>query len=83
MSLILQQLIVLYVFLSLGWLFGTKKPALREQTGLLSFLLVNLLLPCKVFLSFSTNFTAWNKGAFTFRICKTAIRPFLFPWGFC
>ena len=54
---ILGQLFVLYVFLLLGWGFGKKKPILGEQTGLLSFLLVNLLMPAKVFGTFAKNFT--------------------------
>ena len=51
------QISVLYIFLLLGWFFGRIKKGLAEQTGLLSFLLVSLLLPCKIFSSFSKNFT--------------------------
>lgn len=57
MKLILEQLFTLYLFLFLGWLFGKLKPKNAEQTGILSYLLVNLFLPCKVFRSFATNFT--------------------------
>lgn len=57
MLIILKQLIVLYVFLFLGWLFGKLKKDLTEHTGILSFILVNLLLPSKVFGTFSKNFT--------------------------
>jgi len=54
---VIQQLAVLYLFIGLGWLFGKRKPVLISHTELLSYLAVNLLLPCKVFKSFSQNFT--------------------------
>ncbi len=57
MKIILEQLFILYLFLFLGWFFGRKNPKNTEQTGVLSYLLVNLLLPCKVFRSFAHNFT--------------------------
>ena len=57
MLIILKQLIVLYAFLFLGWLFGRLKKGLADHTGILSFLLVNLFLPAKVFGTFSKNFT--------------------------
>lgn len=57
MKIILEQLFILYLFLFLGWFFGKNKPKNADQTGVLSYLLVNLLLPCKVFRSFATNFT--------------------------
>lgn len=53
---VLQQLLILYIFIFLGWAFGKRKPALAE-TDILSFLLVNLMLPCKVFQSFAGNFS--------------------------
>lgn len=57
MKIVLEQLFILYLFLFLGWFFGKRKPKNAEQTGILSYLLVNLFLPCKVFRSFATNFT--------------------------
>ena len=57
MKIILEQLFILYLFLFLGWFFGKQKPKNAEQTGILSYLLVNLFLPCKVFRSIATNFT--------------------------
>lgn len=57
MSVIVQQLFVLYAFLLCGWGFGKKKPALISQTGVLSFLVVNLFYPGKVFAAFAKNFT--------------------------
>ena len=54
---VLKQLFVLYTFLALGFFFGRWKREQTAHTGLLSFLLVNLLLPAKVFGTFSKNFT--------------------------
>ena len=54
---VLKQLFVLYTFLALGFFFGRWKKKQTEHTGLLSFLLVNLFLPAKVFGTFSKNFT--------------------------
>ena len=57
MTIILEQLFVLYTFLLLGWGFGKFKKDLTQHTKIISFLLVNLFLPAKVFNSFSKNFT--------------------------
>lgn len=57
MGAMLQQLCVLYIFIFLGWLFGNLKKDAGEKSGLLSFLLVNLFFPCKLFLNFANNFT--------------------------
>ena len=54
---VLKQLFVLYTFLALGFFFGRWKREQTAHTGLLSFLLVNLFLPAKVFGTFSKNFT--------------------------
>ena len=54
---VLKQLLVLYVFLFIGWFFGKRKKNLSEQTGIISFLLVNLFMPCLTFNTFSKNFT--------------------------
>jgi len=55
--LILQQLLVLYIFIFLGWLLGRIKPEIIGGSKVLSFLLVNLFLPSKVFSTFSQSFT--------------------------
>ena len=54
---VLKQLLVLYVFLFAGWLFGKRKKDLTNQTSIISFLLVNLFMPCLTFNTFSKNFT--------------------------
>lgn len=57
MELIIQQLFILYLFILAGWLIGKKNRAKTSHSDILSVLLVNLLLPCKVFRSFANNFT--------------------------
>lgn len=41
----------------MGWLLGKLKKDVASKSNVLSFLLVNLFFPCKLFLNFSTNFT--------------------------
>ena len=53
----LEQLLVLYLFIFLGWLFGRLKPEFAKGNKIISFLLVNLFLPGKIFLTFSQSFT--------------------------
>ena len=55
--LVFHQIFVLYIFIFLGWMFGKIKPEMAQGSKIISFLLVNLLLPCKVFSTFSSNFT--------------------------
>ena len=57
MLIIVKQLLVLYIFLLLGFFFGKWKKEQQTHTGIISFLLVNLFLPAKVFNTFSKNFT--------------------------
>ena len=57
MEALFKQLFVLYVFIFLGWVLGKVKKDASEKSGLLSFLLVNLFLPCKMFLNYANHFT--------------------------
>lgn len=57
MLIILEKLSMLYIFLILGFFFGKWKKEQNNHSGILSFLLVNLFLPAKVFNTFSKNFT--------------------------
>ena len=57
MSTLFEQLFVLYLFIFLGWLLGKLKKDAAEKSGLLSFLLVNLFFPCKLFLNYADRFT--------------------------
>lgn len=57
MLLVLEQLFILYVFLFSGWLIGKLKKDKASHCDILSVLIVNLFLPCKVFSTFANNFT--------------------------
>lgn len=57
MKLVFEQLLVLYVFIGIGFLIGKLLKSKCEHTEILSVLLVNVFLPAKVFKSFATNFT--------------------------
>ena len=57
MGALLQQLLVLCIFIALGWLLGGLRKDAGEKSSLLSYLLVNLFLPCKIFLSYADQFT--------------------------
>lgn len=57
MSALYEQLFTLCSFIFLGWLLGKCKKDVANKSSVLSFLLVNLFFPCKLFLNFSGNFT--------------------------
>ncbi len=57
MEALYAQLFVLYIFIFVGWLLGKLKKEAAGKSSVLSFLLVNLFFPCKLFLNFSQNFT--------------------------
>ena len=57
MNALFEQLMVLCLFIFLGWLLGTLKKDAAEKSGLLSVLLVNLFFPCKLFLNYADYFT--------------------------
>ncbi len=57
MQVIFKQIFILYVFLFSGWVIGKLKKEKAAHTEILSILLVNIFLPCKVFGTFANNFT--------------------------
>lgn len=57
MEALVKQLLVLYTFIIAGVILGRWRKDMAGKSSLLSFLTVNLLLPCKMFLNFSKNFT--------------------------
>ena len=57
MGALFRQLLVLYAFIFLGWLLGKWKKDAGEKSNLLSYLLVNLFFPCKLFLNYANHFT--------------------------
>lgn len=58
MKIVFEQLSILYIFLLAGWLIGKLKKDKASHSDILSVLLVNIFLPCKVFNTFSNNFSA-------------------------
>ena len=74
MQLILEQLLILYLFIIAGWIIGKYKKEKASHTEILSILLVNLLLPSKVFRSFATNFTvAYLQERYPFLLVSLAL----------
>lgn len=57
MEALIKQLLVLYIFIVAGLILGKWRKDMAEKSSLLSFLTVNLLLPAKMLLNFSKNFT--------------------------
>ena len=57
MEALVKQLLVLYTFIIVGVILGKWRKDMAGKCDLLSFLTVNMLLPCKMFLNFSKNFT--------------------------
>ena len=58
MKIVFEQLSILYIFLLAGWLIGKLKKDKASHSDILSVLLVNIFLPCKVFNTFSNNFSS-------------------------
>ncbi len=56
-QIVFKQLLVLYIFLFVGWIIGKTKREKASHADILSVLLVNVLLPCKVFSTFANNVT--------------------------
>lgn len=57
MQAVFKQLLILYIFLFAGWLIGKIKKDKASHSDILSILLVNIFLPCKVFSTFAKNVT--------------------------
>lgn len=53
----ISQLMILFAFILCGFIIGRIKRIPREKSSILSVLLVNLLLPAKIFLNFSQQCT--------------------------
>ncbi len=60
MLVILEQLVMLFVFMLCGFLMGKKKLVKSDQTKVLSVIGIYMFLPCTVFNSFYNNFTVAN-----------------------
>lgn len=57
MGALIEQLCVLYIFIIVGFYLGKKRPDASGNSGIVSYVLVNVFFPAKIFLNFSTNFT--------------------------
>jgi len=57
MGALVEQLCVLYIFIIVGFYLGKKRPDAAQHSDVLSYVLVNVFFPAKIFLNFSTNFT--------------------------
>ena len=57
MSATISQLMILFAFIICGFIVGRIKRIPREKSSILSVLLVNVLLPAKIFLNFSERCT--------------------------
>lgn len=57
MDIVVNQLIVLYTFILIGFALGKFSKEQSKNSGILSFLLVNLFLPAMVFRSFARDFS--------------------------
>lgn len=74
MQLVFKQLLILYIFLLSGWIIGKIKKDKASRCDILSVLLVNILLPCKVFNTFSNNFTvSYFKEKYSLLIASTTL----------
>lgn len=58
MKIVFEQLSILYIFLFAGWLIGKYKKEKASHSDILSVLLFNIFLPCKLFNTFANNFSA-------------------------
>ena len=57
MGALIEQLCVLYIFIIVGFYLGKKRPDASGNSGIVSYVLVNVFFPAKIFLNFSTSFT--------------------------
>lgn len=54
---VIKQLLIFYIFICAGWILGRIRKDNADKSGLLSFLSVNIFVPCKAIQNFSTEFT--------------------------
>ena len=74
----LGQLSALFIFIVCGFVLGKIKRIPSEKTSILSVLLVNVFLPCKIFLNFSKNCTvSYLKENYHTLLISTALLLFL------
>ncbi|MBR3961768.1 MAG: AEC family transporter, partial [Clostridia bacterium] len=57
MGIVLEQVFILFIFLGIGYLFGKTGIVKHSHAKIISVLLTNLILPCRVFNAISNGFT--------------------------
>ncbi len=57
MTVVFQQVLLLFLFVAIGWVLCKTRVVDGEQAGILSRLLVYLFFPCKVFRTFAEDLT--------------------------
>ena len=70
----ISQLMILFAFILCGFIIGKIKHIPREKSSILSVLLVNILLPAKIFLNFSKQCTlSYFKNSYSTLFVSTAL----------
>lgn len=57
MTVIFEQVLILFIFVSIGYALGKGQIAKTDHAQILSGILVNVFLPCNIFKTFSSRFT--------------------------
>ena len=79
-----SQLMILFIFILCGFVIGRIKRIPREKSSVISILLVNVFLPAKIFLNFSSQWTLpYFKGNDPTLLVSTALLLLLtlVSWG--
>lgn len=74
MLIIFSQVLILLIFVAIGFILGKTNIVKSEHSKILSSLLVYVFLPCNIFKSFSTNFTiGYITGGYKLILASVAI----------
>lgn len=74
MTVLFEQLFLLYAFMLFGYIFGKSGIIAHEHSKVLSTIAVYIFLPCNVFKAFSKNFTLdYIKSYYPFLLASMAI----------
>jgi predicted permease len=83
MELVFKQLLILYIFLFVGFIIGKFKKDKAPHSDILSVLIVNVFMPCKVFSTFSNNFTiSYFSEKYTYLIASLILIAILITGAF-
>ena len=82
MRVVFEQLSILYIFLVAGWAIGKLQKGKAAHVDILSVLLVNVFLPCKVFSTFAESATLeFLTSKYTFLIASVVLLGVLILLG--